>query len=101
VGHKPEKEMRGTYTHINTLDDKTFYEKGKCVIDMLDKFVFSSAEEEEIKKEKIVKAFEEHKDLIKNGRILYEDLKKIINPLLVKPKQTTSEKDADDFFTSV
>ncbi|MDR2158694.1 MAG: hypothetical protein LBP23_01360, partial [Treponema sp.] len=45
MGHKMASKMMENYTHINKVDNRTFYNNyGKFVIDMLNKFVFRSEE---------------------------------------------------------
>jgi integrase len=109
TGHNSGSKMRANYTQINKADNKTFYNNyGKFVIDMLDKFIFTSGEENEALENYVDtfvdKKWEENKDLLdKDGKIDFEDAKnKIFTPLIdaLRTKKAT-ENDDDDFFTSV
>jgi hypothetical protein len=104
MGHKMPSKMMENYTHINKVDDKTFYNNyGKFVIDMLNKFIFRSKEYNE-KLEKYIDNFlektkMEHKDLFTNENINVEDAINIfINPLLdsLRDKKSTIENEEDD-----
>ncbi|MDR1287846.1 MAG: tyrosine-type recombinase/integrase [Treponema sp.] len=110
TGHKMASKMMENYTHINSVDDKTFYDNyGNFIIDMLDKFIFTNRSEEE-KKDKVLgnyvdKFFEEKKEklLNKDGKIDYEIAIKAIEEMIdtLRPEKTTDDKNEDDYFESV
>jgi hypothetical protein len=89
MGHKMVSKMMENYTHINKVDNKTFYNNyGKFVIDMLDNFIFRSEEYNE-KIKNYVNAFmekklEENNDLLnEEGNIDFEKgIQKILKPLI-------------------
>jgi integrase len=109
TGHNSGSSMRSNYTHINSVDDHTFYHNyGIFIINVLDKFIFRSEEEnKEIENyaEKFYdKKITENKDLLdKEGNIdLEKAVEKIYAPLVKSLRTETKENNyADDVFTSV
>jgi hypothetical protein len=107
-------KMMENYTHINSVDNKIFYDNyGKFVIGMLDKFIFTTNEEQ--KKEKVLdnyvdnfvdKKWEENKHLQnEEGKIEFDKaVENILTPLLNSLKKKPTENDdneEEDFFTTI
>jgi integrase len=109
TGHNSGSKMRANYTHMNSVDDKTFYDNyGHFVIDMLDKFIFKS-EEEEKKLEDYIgkfinKKLEENKKLLDEDRNIEKEKfeENILTPLVdtLRPKKQEPANE-DNYFESV
>jgi integrase len=92
MGHNSGSKMRANYTHINSVDNKTFYDNyGKFVIGMLNKFIITTKEEKEKEEalenyvgDYVDKKWKENKNLQDaDGKIDYEKaVENILTPLL-------------------
>jgi hypothetical protein len=105
TGHNSGSKMRANYTHINKVDNKTFYDNyGKFIIGMLNKFIFRSEGGNEDIENYTNKFLEERKkDLLnEDGKVDYETGMNVIKEMAdtLRPKKTT-DKNENDFFTSV
>ena len=105
MGHKINNAMRANYTHINKIDNETFFnDYGYFIIEMLNKYIFITDEERQAKRKSVVEAFrnkiKENQHLVKNDRIMGEDLfEHIFKPLFNKEiKENVVE---DDIFESI
>jgi integrase len=109
MGHKMASKMMENYTHINKVDNKTFYDNyGKFIIGMLDKFIFTTKEDQ-----KKNEALENYTDkflearkgelLNEDGKVDYEIAIKAIEEMIntLRPKKATDENDDNDFFTTI
>jgi integrase len=106
MGHKISNKMRANYSHINNVDNKTFVnDYGAFIIDMLDKYIFSTDDEKK-KVENYIDTFskelwEKNKHLLnKDGKMPIEEVYNKMLPLLLNNGRN-KENDDDDFFTSV
>jgi integrase len=107
TGHNSGSRMRANYTHINSVDNKTFYNNyGKFVIEMLNKFIFNSKDEkqntENYATDFVDKKWSDSKNLLNEDGTM--DLEKvvenIISPLVDSLKNKVTIND-DDYFESV
>jgi integrase len=107
MGHKMASKMMENYTHINKVDNHTFYHNyGKFVIDMLDKFIFTTKEEQ--KKNEALETYAEifletRKEYLlnKDGKVDYEKGMKVLKEMIDTMKPEKLFENDDDFFTSV
>jgi integrase len=110
TGHNSGGKMRANYTQINSVDNKTFYDNyGKFVISMLDKFIFTTKEDQKKNEalDKYVDKFMDEKiekSLDKDGNVDYETgikvIEELINTLRKKP-EIDNKNDEYDFFTTI
>jgi hypothetical protein len=107
VGHKGENEMRAKYTHINKIDNKTFYQNyGSFIIEMLNKFIFSSTDNRNYIEEYMKKEATDKNLIGKDGTIQADKLfTHLINPLLEKvrmnKKAINTGDNTDGLFISI
>jgi integrase len=110
TGHNSGSRMRANYTQINKADKHIFYNNyGKFVIDMLNKFIFTTKEEkqntENYATKYVDKKWSESKDLLNEDDTM--DLEKVIENIIfplvdsLKNKPTENNDEEDDIFTSV
>jgi hypothetical protein len=105
MGQNSGDKMRANYTQINRADKHTFYNRyGKFVIEVLNKFVFTSEKENE-KVEKytenfVDKKWEEKKELLNSEGEM--DIKNIVSTILNPLIKSLDTKiiDGDGFFTT-
>jgi hypothetical protein len=107
MGHKINNAMRAKYSRINNINNKVFLKDyGKFVMDILNKYIFYSDEEnkslEEHNQKRINSAIDKNQYLFKDGRINRDDALKVLQETLNrKPAESDNQDDDDDLFISV